>query len=46
MGVLQGQGGEDTDATYQKIQDGFGDLTKFNPDARNRRLSKIRFAYS
>jgi uncharacterized protein YukE len=34
MGVLQGKVASDIDATYQKIQDGFGDLTKrFNPDA-------------
>lgn len=34
MGVLQGKVASDIDDTYQKIQDGFSDLTKrFNPDA-------------
>ena len=34
MGVLQGKVASDIDDTYQKIQDGFSDLTqRFNPDA-------------
>ena len=47
MGVLQGKVASDIDDTYQKIQDGFNDLTKrFNPDAGLAKGSTNISAYS
>lgn len=47
MGVLQGKVASDIDDTYQKIQDGFSDLSKrFNPDVASIAPSTGVAAYS
>ena len=47
MGVLQGKVASDIDDTYQKIQDGFSDLSKrFSPDAALAEGSSSIAAYS
>ena len=47
MGVLQGKVASGIDDTYQKIQDGFSDLTqRFNPDAAQVEGSSKIAAYS
>ncbi|MBU0902500.1 MAG: DUF5610 domain-containing protein [Gammaproteobacteria bacterium] len=47
MGVLQGKVASDIDDTYQKIQDGFSDLSKrFSPDAALAEGSNSIAAYS